>query len=274
MRQMLRRVQVVDAGRHALHRRRAGRALGAAGRERQGATREGKKPATYEHMLLGITKASLSTDSFISAASFQETTRVLTEAAIMGKRDDLRGLKENVIVGRLIPAGHGPRVPQRAQEAEAARARSRVRRAGRGRVLRSRRGGGPDAGDFRRRRLTRNASRHVGAGRQATAGPFFVATTTPRVDACGRCSRCREVVLAEESEIPQARRRRDWGRSTRARLGLRRTIAPSVAPYCSTDVVGIQRPSLLGVVRAAERRVCGIPPVEVAALDRAADDEW
>ena len=64
---------------------------------------EGKKPATYSYMLLGITKASLSTDSFISAASFQETTRVLTEAAIMGKQDDLRGLKENVIVGRLIP---------------------------------------------------------------------------------------------------------------------------------------------------------------------------
>ena len=58
-------------------------------------------------MLLGITKASLSTDSFISAASFQETTRVLTEAAISGKTDDLRGLKENVIVGRLIPAGTG-----------------------------------------------------------------------------------------------------------------------------------------------------------------------
>jgi DNA-directed RNA polymerase subunit beta' len=67
----------------------------------------GKKPATYEYLLLGITKASLSTDSFISAASFQETTRVLTEAAIMGKKDDLRGLKENVIVGRLIPAGTG-----------------------------------------------------------------------------------------------------------------------------------------------------------------------
>ncbi|MDR3352941.1 MAG: DNA-directed RNA polymerase subunit beta' [Zoogloeaceae bacterium] len=69
--------------------------------------KEGKLPATYEHVLLGITKASLSTDSFISAASFQETTRVLTEAAIMGKRDELRGLKENVIVGRLIPAGTG-----------------------------------------------------------------------------------------------------------------------------------------------------------------------
>ena len=69
--------------------------------------REGKIPATYSNILLGITKASLSTDSFISAASFQETTRVLTEAAIMGKRDELRGLKENVIVGRLIPAGTG-----------------------------------------------------------------------------------------------------------------------------------------------------------------------
>ncbi|WP_382322949.1 DNA-directed RNA polymerase subunit beta' [Hydrogenophaga sp. UC242_53] len=68
---------------------------------------DGKLPAVYSNILLGITKASLSTDSFISAASFQETTRVLTEAAIMGKRDELRGLKENVIVGRLIPAGTG-----------------------------------------------------------------------------------------------------------------------------------------------------------------------
>jgi DNA-directed RNA polymerase subunit beta' len=69
--------------------------------------KDNKVPATYSNLLLGITKASLSTDSFISAASFQETTRVLTEAAIMGKRDELRGLKENVIVGRLIPAGTG-----------------------------------------------------------------------------------------------------------------------------------------------------------------------
>ncbi len=68
---------------------------------------DGKIPVTFTNLLLGITKASLSTDSFISAASFQETTRVLTEAAIMGKRDELRGLKENVIVGRLIPAGTG-----------------------------------------------------------------------------------------------------------------------------------------------------------------------
>ncbi|NTS78850.1 DNA-directed RNA polymerase subunit beta' [Catenovulum sp. SM1970] len=68
---------------------------------------EGKAPAQFEYELLGITKASLSTESFISAASFQETTRVLTEAAVSGKKDDLRGLKENVIVGRLIPAGTG-----------------------------------------------------------------------------------------------------------------------------------------------------------------------
>ena len=70
-------------------------------------TREGKLPAIIDPILLGITKASLATESFISAASFQETTRVLTEAAVRGMKDDLRGLKENVIVGRLIPAGTG-----------------------------------------------------------------------------------------------------------------------------------------------------------------------
>ena len=68
---------------------------------------EGKKPAEGERVLMGITKASLQTDSFISAASFQETTRVLTDAAIKGKVDKLIGLKENVIVGRLVPAGTG-----------------------------------------------------------------------------------------------------------------------------------------------------------------------
>src|SRR5699024_10912173 len=80
---------------------------------------EGKIPATYANVLLGITKPSLSTDSFISAASFQETTRVLTEAGIMGKRDELRGLKENVIVGRLIPAGTGIAYHTARQEKEA-----------------------------------------------------------------------------------------------------------------------------------------------------------
>ena len=65
------------------------------------------KPAKGYQILLGITKASLQTDSFVSAASFQETTRVLTEAAVSGKVDNLQGLKENVIVGRLVPAGTG-----------------------------------------------------------------------------------------------------------------------------------------------------------------------
>ena len=69
--------------------------------------KEGKIPATADNVLLGITKASLATESFISAASFQETTRVLTDAAVRGTKDDLNGLKENVIVGRLIPAGTG-----------------------------------------------------------------------------------------------------------------------------------------------------------------------
>ena len=69
--------------------------------------KEKKKPAVFERVLLGITKASLQTNSFISAASFQETTRVLTDASIKGKTDTLEGLKENVIVGRLVPAGTG-----------------------------------------------------------------------------------------------------------------------------------------------------------------------
>src|SRR5690606_18735592 len=68
---------------------------------------ESKAEVKFQRLLLGITKASLATESFISAASFQETTRVLTEAAVTGKKDNLRGLKENVVVGRLIPAGTG-----------------------------------------------------------------------------------------------------------------------------------------------------------------------
>jgi DNA-directed RNA polymerase subunit beta' len=68
---------------------------------------KGRRPATGLPVLLGITKASLETDSFLSAASFQETTRVLTDAAIKGKRDELVGLKENVIIGKLVPAGTG-----------------------------------------------------------------------------------------------------------------------------------------------------------------------
>jgi DNA-directed RNA polymerase subunit beta' len=106
VRQMLRRVQITDGGDTAyitgeqVERSKLYDANDLV-------IAEGKRPALFENVLLGITKASLSTDSFISAASFQETTRVLTEAAIMGKTDTLRGLKENVIIGRLIPAGTG-----------------------------------------------------------------------------------------------------------------------------------------------------------------------
>ena len=85
-----------------------------------------KLPAQYENVLLGITKASLSTDLFISAASFQETIRVLTEAAIMGKRDGPRGLKENVIVGRLIPGGTGLAFHRVRKEKEAWEAEERA----------------------------------------------------------------------------------------------------------------------------------------------------
>ncbi len=106
VRQMLRRVHIVNAGdTRFITSEQVERADLLIENEKMLA--EGKQVAVYEFTLLGITKASLSTDSFISAASFQETTRVLTEAAIMGKKDDLRGLKENVIVGRLIPAGTG-----------------------------------------------------------------------------------------------------------------------------------------------------------------------
>jgi len=106
VRQMLRRVHITDSGdTRFITGEQVERAEVL--EENDTMTAAGKQPAQFDNVLLGITKASLSTDSFISAASFQETTRVLTEAAIMGKKDDLRGLKENVIVGRLIPAGTG-----------------------------------------------------------------------------------------------------------------------------------------------------------------------
>jgi DNA-directed RNA polymerase subunit beta' len=106
VRQMLRRVEVKDPGDTKFlkgEQIEKARLL----EENEKMTAEDKMPATFEPMLLGITKASLATESFISAASFQETTRVLTEASVGGKVDNLRGLKENVIVGRLIPAGTG-----------------------------------------------------------------------------------------------------------------------------------------------------------------------
>ena len=106
IRQMLRKVEVVETGETAFLRgEQMDRARVLEANEK--VTKEGKLPAIVDPILLGITKASLATESFISAASFQETTRVLTEAAVRGMKDDLRGLKENVIVGRLIPAGTG-----------------------------------------------------------------------------------------------------------------------------------------------------------------------
>jgi DNA-directed RNA polymerase subunit beta' len=106
IRQMLRKVEVADPGdTKFLKGEQVDRARLVEENER--VRLEGKVPATFEPILLGITKASLATESFISAASFQETTRVLTESAVRGMRDELRGLKENVIVGRLIPAGTG-----------------------------------------------------------------------------------------------------------------------------------------------------------------------
>ncbi|CAM8660056.1 RpoC DNA-directed RNA polymerase, beta' subunit/160 kD subunit [Burkholderiales bacterium] len=126
VRQMLRRVQVNDPGNTRFI---PGEQVERSDllEENDRVEAEGGRPALYDNLLLGITKASLSTDSFISAASFQETTRVLTEAAIMGKKDDLRGLKENVIVGRLIPAGTGlafHKARKDREQAEAAEAKT------------------------------------------------------------------------------------------------------------------------------------------------------
>ncbi|WP_100641568.1 DNA-directed RNA polymerase subunit beta' [Marinobacter salexigens] len=106
VRQMLRKVEVTDPGDTTLmsgDQLEITRLL----EENEKVIADDKEPARFERLLLGITKASLATESFISAASFQETTRVLTEGAVTGKRDFLRGLKENVVVGRLIPAGTG-----------------------------------------------------------------------------------------------------------------------------------------------------------------------
>lgn len=106
VRQMLRRVKVIESGDTPLL---PGSLVDISVFKEacKDAIRDGKHPATAKPVLLGITKASLETDSFLSAASFQETTRVLTDAAIKGKRDYLLGLKENVIIGKLVPAGTG-----------------------------------------------------------------------------------------------------------------------------------------------------------------------
>ena len=106
VRQMLQKVKVLDPGDTPfLESESADRMVFRDKNDR--VTKKGGQPATNEPLLLGITKASLTTQSFISAASFQETTRVLTDAAIRGAKDDLLGLKENIIIGHLIPAGTG-----------------------------------------------------------------------------------------------------------------------------------------------------------------------
>ena len=107
VRQMLQKIGDPRLRRHHAAEGRAGRQDRVRRGEREGGRQAAASPPTGEPVLLGITKASLQTRSFISAASFQETTRVLTEASVQGKRDKLVGLKENVIVGRLIPAGTG-----------------------------------------------------------------------------------------------------------------------------------------------------------------------
>jgi DNA-directed RNA polymerase subunit beta' len=121
VRQMLRKVDITDGGDTSFIKGEQVDYIRVV-QENQAVLAQNKFPAKFERQLMGITKASLSTDSFISAASFQETTRVLTEAAVTGKEDDLRGLKENVVVGRLIPAGTGLayHLERRRQEAEAA----------------------------------------------------------------------------------------------------------------------------------------------------------
>ncbi|MBV1790773.1 DNA-directed RNA polymerase subunit beta' [Marinobacterium sp. D7] len=122
VRQMLRKVEITEGGDSSFI---PGEQVeyAAVVAENEALEAEGKIPAKFERILLGITKASLATESFISAASFQETTRVLTEGAVTGKKDYLRGLKENVVVGRLIPAGtglayHSERKRKRAQAGE------------------------------------------------------------------------------------------------------------------------------------------------------------
>ncbi len=125
VRQMTKKVKIVDAGDTKLL---PGELVEVQvfEKENEEAEKNGGTPATCEYMLLGITKASLNTESFISAASFQETTRILTEAAVDGKKDMLRGLKENVIIGRLIPAGTGFHHLSNANEEKEREARKRA----------------------------------------------------------------------------------------------------------------------------------------------------
>ena len=122
VRQMLRKCEILDPGDSTEFLKDEQAEVSYVRTVNERLLKDGKKPVRYRHILMGLTKASLSTESFISAASFQETTRVLTEASVAGKVDELRGLKENVIVGRLIPAGTGFKYHQQRRE-EIARSR-------------------------------------------------------------------------------------------------------------------------------------------------------
>ena len=128
VRQMLRKVEIVDPGDSEDYMRGEQAEFVNVLLENERLEGHDLKPVKYERVLLGITKASLATESFISAASFQETTRVLTEAAVTGKRDHLRGLKENVVVGRLIPAGTGLNYHQERKQRREEEARARLAR--------------------------------------------------------------------------------------------------------------------------------------------------
>ena len=174
----------------------------------------GGRPAQGRPLLLGITKASLSTDSFISAASFQETTRVLTEASISGKVDHLRGLKENVTMGRLIPAGTGfeyyrhvqhPGGRAAAAAGAAAAERRRARAGARHGVLRRARGSAraADGGPRRVNGRTVTPAHSIGRRFIGNRRPFFSPARSPRCphatgtrrrageDSCGiRCRAC------------------------------------------------------------------------------------
>ena len=179
-RQMLRKAEVVDPGdSHYIRGEQVEYVQVLEDNERL-EERRARKPITFERLLLGITKASLATESFISAASFQETTRVLTEAAVTGKRDFLRGLKENVVVGRLIPAGtgltyHRDRRQRRMEETASAD--------GKGHGRHGRRGGTGVVGDAERDWILRGAF----SGRQhLPAATLCRARRQALIVTCGR----------------------------------------------------------------------------------------
>ena len=166
-RQMLRKAEVVDPGDSTYIRGEQVEYVQVL-EDNERLEEEGKEPITFERLLLGITKASLATESFISAASFQETTRVLTEAAVTGKRDFLRGLKENVVVGRLIPGRNRPHLPPRPPPAKAGGNPSPI---GKGHGRHGRRGRTGSVGDAERDWFLRSKQQRLATGRRRFTHP-------------------------------------------------------------------------------------------------------